>query len=85
MSFDVHPLMQDTDDVNGFIRFAVKHNVRASGVAEIPVANDANPPCFFAARQRFHGADQIAVIALCLLGRPMLGGIAPNVFKVEFS
>ncbi|CDN60138.1 hypothetical protein I35_1615 [Burkholderia cenocepacia H111] len=85
MSFDVHPLMQDTDDVDGFIRFAIEHNVRTSGVAKISVANNANPPRFFAARQRFHGANQIAVIVLCLLRRPMLGGIAPNVFKIAFS
>lgn len=38
MSLDVHSLMQDTDDVDVFIRFTVKHNVRASGVAK-DVAN----------------------------------------------
>ncbi len=70
-------------NVDGFIRFAVEHDVRASGVSEIPVANNANPPRFFAARQRFHSANQIAVIVLCLLRRPTLGGIAPHVFKID--
>ncbi|WJN78209.1 hypothetical protein OH687_15370 [Burkholderia anthina] len=50
MPFDVHSLMQDPNHINHVIRFTVKHNVRSSGVAKIPVANDASSPRFFAAR-----------------------------------
>ena len=38
MPFDVHSLMQDPNHIDRVIRFTVKHNVRASGVAK-DVAN----------------------------------------------
>ncbi|MDR6503197.1 hypothetical protein J2785_006390 [Burkholderia ambifaria] len=85
MSFDIHSLMQDPNHVDRVIRFAIEHDVRTYCVPEISIPNNASPASLFAARQRFHRPDQIAVVVVCLLERPMLDGITPNVFEIEFG
>lgn len=85
MLFDVHSLMQDPNHIDRVFRFAIEHDVGAHCVPEIFIANNTSPTDLFTARQRFHCSDQIAVVKVCLLERPMHDGIAPNVFEIEFG
>lgn len=71
MSFDVHALMQDADDVQDRFGLTEKHDVLANRVFEIALAHIGTTAGFDASGQAFDSVDQIMVIPIRLFNRPI--------------
>jgi len=84
MAVDIHSLVQHSNDIERACCFSVKQDVRARGVLLITIAHGTDTTGFVAAGQGLHRCDQIVVILVGLLERPLVKRIAPDILEICF-
>ena len=85
MGFDIHPLMQDAHDVDLTSILAVEDEMRADGVLSVALAKIGRTTTERLFRQEVQRIEYGLDVAVGLSGRPVVGGLAPNVFEVGFG
>jgi hypothetical protein len=85
MSFNVHSLMQDADNIQGRFGLTEENEMLADWVFEIALARIGAAAGFNAAGQGFDSIDQIVVVPIRLFQRPVFERVEPDIFQVSFG
>ncbi len=85
MSFCVLSLMQDTDDIQVVSVVQKINDMRATQVLLKVWQYVGREPAIFARCQRLNHCNNLPVVSICLLHRPVLACVAPYFFKIDFS
>jgi len=82
MAVDIHSRVQHSNDIERARCFSVEQNVRARRILPIAIAHGTDTTGFVAAGQGLHRCQQIIILMVGLLERPLVKRIAPGIFEI---